>query len=169
MAENNSKKKNKGSVFREYAEAIIVAVGVALILRAFVVEAFKIPSPSMVPTLRIGDHIFVNKFVYGFRIPFTKKKFFQWRQPKRGEVIVFIFPEDPSKDYIKRVIGIPGDKIQIRSDDIFINGEKVPREISMDSVVLKSIEGWSQYVLYDETLGGNHFQVLYRPNFHHLD
>jgi signal peptidase I len=83
------------STFREYAESIAVAVLIALLLRAFVVEAFKIPSGSMIPTMQVGDHIFVNKFLYGVRIPFTKIKFFEWRKPHRGEVIVFIYPRDP--------------------------------------------------------------------------
>ena len=81
------------SAVREYAESIGIAVLVALLLRAFVVEAFKIPSGSMIPTLQVGDHIFVNKFIYGLRIPLTNIKFFR-RKPKRGEVIVFIYPQD---------------------------------------------------------------------------
>src|SRR5688500_17290159 len=91
------------STFREYAESIAVAVLIALLLRAFVVEAFKIPSGSMIPTMQVGDHIFVNKFVYGIRVPFTNYKLFTWRKPKRGEVIVFIYPQDEDKDFIKRI------------------------------------------------------------------
>ena len=161
--------KEKKGVVREYVEAIVVAVGVALLLRAFVIEAFKIPSPSMVPTLRIGDHIFVNKFIYGLRIPLTKIKIFQGNHPKRGEVIVFIFPEDPSKDYIKRVIGIPGDKIEIRDDIIYVNGKPNPRQLSRDITVLNSIPGSYEYELYNEKDGETDHLVLYRPNWPILD
>ncbi len=113
---------------REYVEAIVFAVLVALGIRAFVVEAFKIPSPSMYPTLNVGDNIFVNKFVYGPQIPFTNRRLFQGRQPRRGEVVVFIFPQDPSKDFIKRVVGIPGDRIRIFNDgSVEVNGAMLAR------------------------------------------
>ncbi|MBT3180879.1 MAG: signal peptidase I, partial [Deltaproteobacteria bacterium] len=123
--ETNTKLKKKKSTIREYVEALGVAVIVALIIRMFVFEAFKIPSGSMIPTLSIGDHIFVNKFVYGLRIPFTKHRFFRFTDPKRGDVVVFIYPEDESKDFIKRVIGLPGDRIHIDNDSISINDEVV--------------------------------------------
>jgi len=93
----------KKSVVRENIEAIVIAIVLALIIRTFVVQAFKIPSGSMETTLLVGDHILVNKFMYGVRIPYTDVKFFDFREPKRGEVIVFIYPKDESKDYIKRV------------------------------------------------------------------
>ena len=115
------------STFREYAESIAVAVLIALLLRAFVVEAFKIPSGSMIPTMQVGDHIFVNKFIYGVRIPFTKVKFFEWRKPHRGEVIVFIYPREPEKDFIKRVIGVEGDRIEVDNNSLKVNGKPVPR------------------------------------------
>ena len=105
----------KKSVVREYLEAFVVAIILALFIRTFVVQAFKIPSGSMEPTLLIGDHILVNKFIYGEHIPFTDKKLFAFRHPKRGEVIVFVYPKDESKDFIKRVIGVEGDKIEIRN------------------------------------------------------
>lgn len=111
----------KKGVVREYIEAIVIAVVLALILRAFVVQAFKIPSGSMVPTLLVGDHILVNKFIYGIRIPYTDVKFFDFRKPKGGEVIVFIYPKDESKDFIKRVVGVEGDKILIRDKKIYLN------------------------------------------------
>src|SRR5262249_35665609 len=116
------------STFREYADSIGVAVLVALLLRAFVVEAFKIPSGSMIPTLAIGDHIFVNKFLYGLRIPFTTVRFFEWRKPQRGEVIVFIWPVDPSKDFIKRIMAVEGDTIEVRNDVVYVNDKPVPHE-----------------------------------------
>lgn len=122
--EQDIKKKSK---VREYIEALVTAVLIAFLIRSFIVEPFKIPSSSMVPTLMIGDHIFVNKFIYGLRPPFTKKHFLQLKTPQRGEVIVFIYPEDESKDFIKRVVGLPGDRINIENTDIYVNGEKVER------------------------------------------
>lgn len=109
------------SVVREYIEAFVVAIVLALIIRTFVVQAFKIPSGSMEPTLLIGDHILVNKFIYGERIPFTETKIFDFRKPGRGEVIVFIYPKDESKDFIKRVIGVEGDKIEIKEKKLYVN------------------------------------------------
>ena len=98
------------SVVREYAEALIIAVLLALVIRTFVVQAFKIPSGSMLPTLQIGDHILVNKFIYYF-------------QPiRRGEVIVFKFPQDETRDFIKRVVGLPGETLEIRGKQVLING-----------------------------------------------
>jgi signal peptidase I len=116
------------STTREYAESILVAVAIALLLRTFVVEAFQIPSGSMIPTLEIGDHIFVSKFSYGLGIPFTNKKIFQWSDPERGDVIVFKFPLSTEVDYIKRVVALPGEQVEVRRNEIFINGKPMPRE-----------------------------------------
>lgn len=113
----------KKSVVREYAEAFAIAIVLALIIRTFVVQAFKIPSGSMEPTLLVGDHILVNKFIYGVRIPFTDIKFFDFVDPKRGDVIVFVYPRDESKDFIKRVVGVEGDKILINDKRLYINDE----------------------------------------------
>jgi signal peptidase I len=99
-----------------------------LLLRAFVVEAFQIPSGSMIPTLEVGDHIFVSKFSYGLGIPFTNVKIFEFKQPERGDVIVFKYPIEPGTDYIKRVVGLPGDVIEVRQREVFINGRPVPRQ-----------------------------------------
>jgi signal peptidase I len=117
------------STFREYAESIGVAVAIALLLRAFVVEAFQIPSGSMIPTLEVGDHIFVSKFAYGLSIPFTNTKIFKLAQPERGDVIVFKYPIEQTTDYIKRVVGLPGDVIEMRHDELYINGHSVPRQL----------------------------------------
>src|SRR5450432_1219715 len=116
------------STIREYSESIGVAVAVALLLRAFVVEAFQIPSGSMIPTLEVGDHIFVAKFSYGLSIPFTDQKIFEYSSPKRRDVIVFKFPQDHSTDYIKRVVGLPGDRLELRQNELFINDRPMPRE-----------------------------------------
>jgi signal peptidase I len=106
---------------KEYVEPIVIAVLIALFIRGFIVQAFKIPSSSMEPTLLVGDHILVNKFIYGVRIPYTNIKFFQYEKPERGDIIVFIFPKDRSKDFIKRVIGLEGEKVEIINNKIYIN------------------------------------------------
>jgi signal peptidase I len=116
------------STVREYSESIGVAVAVALLLRAFVVEAFQIPSGSMIPTLEVGDHIFVSKFSYGLSIPFTDTKILQYAEPKRGDVIVFKWPNDHSIDYIKRVVGLPGDVLEMKDEELYVNGQPVQRE-----------------------------------------
>jgi len=111
------------STIREYVESIGVAVLIALFLRAFVVEAFKIPSGSMIPTLEVGDHIFVNKFSYGLRIPLTTdppRRFFNWGKPKRGEVIVFINRHHVEHDFIKRVIAVGGDEVKVKGSTIYL-------------------------------------------------
>ena len=114
------------SELREYAESIGIAVTVALLLRAFVVEAFKIPSPSMVPTLQVGDHIFVNKSAYGPMIPWTSTRLFSRLPPQYGDVIVFQFPEKPEQDFIKRVVALPGDKLEALDGRPIINGWRPP-------------------------------------------
>lgn len=114
------------SELREYTESILVAVLVAMALRAFVVEAFKIPSGSMIPTLQVGDHIFVNKFTYGPAIPFTSARLWSHMPPERGDVMVFAYPEHPEQDFIKRVIAVPGDKLEARGGHPVINGWEVP-------------------------------------------
>jgi signal peptidase I len=116
----------KKSVVREYAESIIFALVLALVIRTFVIQAFKIPSGSMEPTLQIGDHLLVNKFIYGVRIPFTSIRLFPWESPQRGDVIVFIYPPDPDKDFIKRVIGVGGDTVRMVNKKLYINGVEVP-------------------------------------------
>jgi signal peptidase I len=117
--------RTKGA-WREWAEAILIALVLALVIRTFVVQAFKIPSGSMIPTLEIGDHILVNKFIYGIKIPFTRLSFGAWEQPKHGDVIVFIYPLEPEKDFIKRVIGVPGDTVKIVNKKLYLNGAEVP-------------------------------------------
>jgi signal peptidase I len=118
--------KTEKSAVREYAEAIVLAVLLALFIRAFVVQAFKIPSGSMLPTLRIGDHILVSKSIYGIRMPVTNKLLIPVKKPKRGDVIVFVYPVDPSKDFIKRVVAVGGDTVAIRDKKLYINGERAP-------------------------------------------
>ena len=115
--------KNHKRVIWEYAQAIGMAIILALFIRSFVFQAFKIPSGSMLNTLQVGDHILVNKFIYGLKIPFTDAVFLPVKQPARGDIVVFEYPVDPSKDFIKRVVGVPGDKVEIKNKRVFINGQ----------------------------------------------
>src|SRR5512136_811035 len=110
------------SKLREYAEAIIIAILIALFIRTFIIQAFKIPSGSMKPTFEIGDHILVSKFIYGIKIPFVRNTLIPIGDPKREDIVVFIYPEDRSKDFIKRVVGISGDTIEIKNKKIYLNG-----------------------------------------------
>lgn len=119
---------------REYIEAIVWAVALALLIRAFVFEAFKIPTGSMIPTLHVHDHLFVNKFIYGLKIPFTRIKFLTFRKPIRGEIIVFEYPydDDPDsagKDLIKRVMAVAGDTVQLIDNHVHIGGKPIPRKL----------------------------------------
>ncbi|MCI5127213.1 MAG: signal peptidase I [Candidatus Electrothrix sp. AUS3] len=121
----NRQAKKQKSVAREYIEAILIALILALFIRTFVVQAFKIPSGSMLDTLLIGDHILVSKFIYGIKMPFTGKILVPIKSPKRGDIVVFKYPNDPKLDYIKRVVATAGDTVEIKDKKVFING-KVP-------------------------------------------
>ncbi|MDD2466339.1 MAG: signal peptidase I [Desulfobulbus sp.] len=114
----------KKSVIRENIEAIIIAVLLALFIRTFIVQAFKIPSGSMLPTLQIGDHILVSKFIYGVKMPFTGKTLVPITDPKPHDIVVFQYPKDPQLDYIKRVIAVAGDTVEIRNKIIYVNGKR---------------------------------------------
>ncbi|MBI5505136.1 MAG: signal peptidase I [Deltaproteobacteria bacterium] len=102
-----------------------MAILLAMFIRTFIVQAFKIPSGSMLPTLEVGDHLLVNKFVYGVRIPFVGKRLLSFFKPEHDDVIVFIYPEDKTKDFIKRVKALPGETIEVRDKVVYINGEKI--------------------------------------------
>jgi len=123
-------KKKRKSQLRETVEAIVVAFAIALVIRTFVIQAFKIPSGSMIQTLQIGDHILVNKFLLGtpVDVPFTNIHLFRMpglRKPQRGDIIVFKYPEDPTRDFIKRVIGVEGDVIESHDKTLFVNSRKM--------------------------------------------
>jgi signal peptidase I len=115
-------KPAKGKI-RENIEALVIAVILALFIRAFVVQAFKIPSGSMQNTLLVGDYILVNKFIYGVKLPFTDLTIIPVKEPKRGDIIVFKFPGDPSKDFIKRVVALGGDTVEVRNKQVYVNGQ----------------------------------------------
>ena len=181
--------------WRDYAQSIFLALLIAFFIRSFVVEAFKIPSGSMIPTLMIGDHIFVNKFAYGLRIPFTKTKILDFGTPQRGEPIVFMYPMDESKDFIKRVIGLPGDHIHIQGDEVLVNDEplerkeiqvtaddqssknhllKVMPEAFADAIGVHTIStfpDWENYSYLMEKVGDHHHLVQFdrQPSHENID
>jgi signal peptidase I len=121
------------SRLRENVEAILIAIVIALFIRTFVVQAFKIPSGSMKPTLQIGDHILVSKFSYGVKIPYISKTILPVSDPQRGDIVVFKFPVDPRKDFIKRVIGVAGDVVEIHDKAIYINGKRLNHDVGVYS------------------------------------
>jgi signal peptidase I len=128
--------KSKKPWYREYGEALLFALILALIIRTFLFQAFKIPSGSMEDTLLIGDHLLVNKFIFGTHLPFMDERFLTFRDPQRGDIIVFEFPPDADKpyfqrrDFIKRVVGTPGDRIEVRNKQVLVNGE--PYKLSQE-------------------------------------
>ncbi len=164
MAEAQQDKSRNKSFYKEWVEPFLIAAAVALFIRQFGVEAFKIPSGSMIPTLTIGDHLLVNKFVYGPRIPFTDMRIFTGKEPKRGEIIVFKFPRDESKNFIKRVVGLPGDKIELKAGKLFINDELVRTTSSGAYDGDDQRSGPPYYdkpLLFDEQLGAVKHHILY--------
>jgi len=170
----------------EYALSIGKALAVALLLRLFVIEAFKIPSGSMIPTLLIGDHIFVNKLSYGLRLPVVNWEPFHWGGYERGEIIVFVNPQDDGRpflerrDYIKRIVGLPGDTIEVRNEVVYVNGVPQPREKVEDEFAYFDREGddgpwhgleaelWKEKLFHpDGTVSVTH-DVIRHPNRGHL-
>jgi signal peptidase I len=115
------------SALREAVESALLAVLVALALRAFVVEAFRIPSASMVPSLLVGDQLVISKLAYGIRLPLADRWIARWSEPERGDVIVFANPRDPARDFVKRVVGLPGDVVELRDQVVYVNGVPQPR------------------------------------------
>ncbi len=164
-------RKPKGPV-REYTEAIVIALSVALLLRFFVIEAFKIPSGSMIETLAIGDFIFVNKLSYRSEIPyaFLGKKFpkggttlLEWDRPEHGDVVVFRYPHDQKVDYIKRVVALPGDTVELRGGKLFVNGTEHAQTYKKEYGYTNQACFDEKARLYTETNGaGDSYSVLAR-------
>jgi signal peptidase I len=163
MSEEAQQQGTKKSFYKEWVEPFLIAAVVALFIRQFGVEAFKIPSGSMIPTLTIGDHLLVNKFLYGPRIPFTDSRFFMGAEPKRGDIIVFKFPEDESKNFIKRVVGVPGDRIEIRKGVLLINEQAVPLTEVKETAEKEQGSGqpFGRPRVFDEQLGGVTHRMQY--------
>jgi signal peptidase I len=141
----------------EYPKSFFPVILIVFVLRSFLVEPFKIPSGSMIPTLLVGDFILVNKYTYGIRLPVINKKIIAINEPERGDVMVFRYPEDPSVDYIKRVVGLPGDKIAYEGKRLIINGKEVPRKDAGDYLLKDKIQYLKQYT---ETLGNVEHTIL---------
>jgi len=155
------------SKLRQNVEAIVIALCLALLIRTFIVQPFKIPSGSMIPTLLIGDHLLVNKFIYGTKIPFMDIRIFPVEDIKRGDVIVFKFPGNDSVNkgvhYIKRAIGLPGDEVNIEGRDVYINGEKIKQIYEGN---YKYFEQGTEVTTdkYIDTLSENIFDVIYKKS-----
>jgi signal peptidase I len=132
MASNETAKKmarkEQTEGRRDLLWALFLCFLAVAVIRSFLFEPFKIPSSSMVPTLKIGDHIFVSKFSFGLSVPFTKFEFLKTGSPQRGDVIVFLYPKDEGLFYVKKVIGVPGDSIEFNGRDLYINGSLIPKE-----------------------------------------
>jgi signal peptidase I len=141
----------------EYSISFFPVILIVFLLRSFLVEPFKIPSSSMVPTLLVGDFILVNKYTYGIRLPVANRKLIELGSPERGDVMVFRFPEDPSLDYIKRVVGVPGDRIEYRNKRLSVNGVPVPLR-QVDDYLQKERMQFSRRFI--ETVNGVEHEIL---------
>ena len=141
----------------EYSISFFPVILIVFLLRSFLVEPFKIPSSSMVPTLLVGDFILVNKYTYGIRLPVVNRKIVELGRPDRGDVMVFRFPEDPSLDYIKRVIGVPGDRVEYRNKRLSINGKPVPLRQVDDYLSKERMQFSRRYI---ETVNGVGHEIL---------
>ena len=148
----------------EYSKSFFPVILAVFLIRSFLVEPFKIPSGSMMPTLLVGDFILVNKHTYGLRVPILNNTFVEMNHPRRGEVMVFHYPKDPSLDYIKRVVGVPGDRIEYRDKHLIINGQ--PLDVAFDSDYGYVAPGLNQVSAkrYKETLGEHRHDILIVPD-----
>lgn len=141
----------------EFSRSFFPIVLVVLLIRSFAYEPFRIPSSSMMPTLRVGDFIFVSKFSYGLRLPVLNTKILSLGEPERGDVAVFRLPSDPSTNYIKRIVGVPGDVVSLRDKRLWINGEPAPLEDTGESVEIECGGFWFSARRLTETIGdGSH-------------
>jgi signal peptidase I len=141
----------------EYSVSFFPVILIVFLLRSFLVEPFKIPSGSMIPTLLVGDFILVNKFTYGIRLPVANRKLLELGSPQRGDVMVFRDPEEPSLDYIKRVVGVPGDRVEYRNKRLSINGRPVPLRQIEDYLARERMQYSRRYL---ETLNGTEHQIM---------
>ncbi len=147
----------------EYAKSFFPVILVVFFIRSFFVEPFKIPSGSMIPTLQVGDFILVNKFTYGIRLPIVNRKLVQLNDPQRGDVMVFHYPEDPTKDYIKRVVGTPGDTVEYRNKRLWINNVEQTQQANGDYNYVESGLNFVHTEQRMETLGAHKHSLLVNP------
>ena len=156
-------KEQKEPVVVEYARSFFPIILLVLVIRSFIAEPFRIPSASMLPTLHIGDFILVNKFAYGIRLPVLNTKVLELAEPERGDVLVFRFPKNPKVDYIKRVVGLPGDKVGYFGKTVYINGKAVEQEVKAKDVNLLGLVP-ARAELRFEQLGKNGHDLLVDPD-----
>lgn len=156
-------KKQKEPLVVEYARSFFPIILIVLVIRSFIAEPFRIPSASMLPTLHIGDFILVNKFAYGVRLPVLNTKILEVGKPERGDVFVFRFPKNPKIDYIKRVIGLPGDKIGYFNKTVYINGKAVEQQVKSKDISLKGLIP-ERSKLLTEKLGVKEHDLLIDPD-----
>ena len=147
----------------EYAKSFFPVILVVFFIRSFLVEPFKIPSGSMIPTLQVGDFILVNKFTYGIRLPVINKKIVQLNNPQRGDVMVFRYPENPSLDYIKRVVGLPGDTVEYHKKRLSINGVEQPQIADGDYNYAEQDLNFIHTEKYRATLGERKYELIVNP------
>jgi len=161
QADSVDQEESKEPIVLEYAKFLFPVVLIVFLLRGFIAEPFRIPSGSMLPTLEVGDFILVNKFAYGVRVPVWNQKIFGSSTPERGDVVVFRYPEDPSIDYIKRIIGVPGDEVAYYNKVIYINGKEMPQS---EMGKYQQDGSYVQYTRYTENLKAVTHDVLKTNN-----
>ncbi|HRJ52107.1 MAG TPA: signal peptidase I [Candidatus Thiothrix moscowensis] len=160
---NRGKSPEEEPILVEYARSFFPVLLAVLVLRSFVMEPFRIPSGSMLPTLEIGDFILVNKYAYGVRLPVLHTKILETGSPQRGDVVVFRYPVDPTKDYIKRLVGVPGDKVEWNNKTLKVNGVELNRTLAGDYVVADQRGSIKTTRLVEDLLGVKH-DILVVPN-----
>lgn len=160
----------KAPLVFDYARSLFPVFLIVLLIRSFLYEPFRIPSPSLEPTLLTGDFIAVNKFIYGVRLPVIHTKIIPFEEPKRGDIMVFRWPPNPNVNYIKRIIGLPGDKISYVNRQLTINGQVIPQTLLMDNAIVDSRSNpAASVVLKDENLLGIQHYIFQRPEAYSTD
>ncbi len=168
-------KLEKEPLWAEYSRSFFPVLLLVLVLRSFLVEPFQIPSGSMLPTLKIGDFILVNKFTYGLRLPVSNTKVVELNEPERGDVMVFRFPEDKRLNFIKRVVGLPGDRLRYENKVLYINGEPIPQTFVAalpagrpERKLLKESLGAVEHEIYNSLEPGQNMRDIVVPEGHYF-
>ncbi len=165
---DSSDKTKKEPVVVEYARSFFPVLLLVVFLRSFVAEPFRIPSGSMMPTLEVGDFILVNKFSYGIRIPVIRKKILSFNDPKRGDVFVFRYPEEPWKNFIKRVVGLPGDTIRWQGKNLYVNGQLIPNEEAGSYVAVDQFGDHKDAKRHKENLMGAEHDIIFYHDYQNV-